>query len=106
MPPRWVASRKLSVSALGFNSEVRVAEEGKQHYFPAEYAIEVYRTEKDFVAIRQENVLGDEDDVVLLSPERVDRLILMLRAVKDEILTDRADAAEARSTHPPPLSNG
>ncbi|MBW3569562.1 MAG: hypothetical protein KY467_00525 [Gemmatimonadetes bacterium] len=83
-----------------------MSDEDRKYYLPPEFGTEVYRTEKDLVAIRQEDLLGNDDAVVLISPERVDRLILMLRAVKDEILTDRADAAEARSTEHPPVSNG
>jgi hypothetical protein len=78
----------------------------KKYYLPPEYAVEVYRTETDMIGLRQEDSFGDEADVIIISAERVDRLILFLRAVKDEILTDRADAAEARSTELPPLSNG
>ena len=83
-----------------------MSDDEKRYYLPPDYGIEVYRTEQDMVGIRQENALGDDDDVVVVSLERVDRLIAMLRAVKDEVLTDRADAAEAGSVDPPPLSNG
>ena len=72
---------------------------------PAEYATEVSRTEGDMIAIRQEDPLGNDAGCILVSPERVDRFIQMLQAVKEDILTERADAAEARSAKgEPPIT--
>ena len=75
----------------------------EKYILPAEYATEVYRTETDLIAIRQEDTLGNDDSVVIISPERVDRLIQLLKNVKEQILTDRADAAEARARREPPF---
>lgn len=80
---------------------------GQKYVLPTDYGIEVYRTVGDLVAMRQAGQFQDDEALILLSPERVEHLIRFLRAVKDDILTDRADAAEARATEmPPPLSNG
>lgn len=78
----------------------------KQYYLPTEYGIEVYRTTQNMIAIKQEDTAVNEEAIVIVSPARVDQLIRFLRLVKDEILTDQADEAEARSTELPPLSNG
>ena len=73
---------------------------------PAEYPTEV-RAEGEMIAIRQEDSLGNDVGCILVSPERIDRLIQMLSAVKDAILTQRADASEAQSvrggTSPPQI---
>ena len=62
-----------------------------------EYGIEVYRTDSNMIVIKQEDPVA-EDALVMISPDRVDRLVGFLRAVREEILTDQADAAEERAT--------
>lgn len=86
-----------------------MTDEPNPHSLPTEWGFEVYRTESDRVAIRQDAGGGpydDEEPVVVIAPERVDALIGFLRAVKDQILTDRADDAEGRvrAAVPPPLN--
>ena len=78
----------------------------KQYYLPTEQGIEVYRTTQNMIAIKQEDSVGNDDAIVIVSPARLDQLIRFLRLVKDEILTDQADEAEAHSAELPPLSNG
>ena len=80
--------------------------EEPRHVLPSEPGIEVYPTVQDMIALRQHGRFGDDPNIIVVSPERLDRLIALLRAVKDEILTARADDAEARSSEPPPISNG
>ncbi|HEY4320115.1 MAG TPA: hypothetical protein VGM77_02965 [Gemmatimonadales bacterium] len=66
---------------------------------PTDWGIEVYRTQSDLVGIKHEGQFGDDEAVIAVSPERIEALISFLRAIKDEILTDRADRAEARNPH-------
>lgn len=92
---------------MSADREANEGDEDRKYVLPTDYGIEVYRTVKDLVAIRQDGQFQDDEALILVSPERVEHLIRYLRAVKDDIMTDRADAAEARATElPPPLSNG
>lgn len=82
------------------------SQDERKYYLPAEYAVEVYRTQEDMIGIKQEGGLGYDDSIIVVSPERVDSLIRFLRSVKDEILTDKADNAEARTIRgQPPLNS-
>jgi hypothetical protein len=77
----------------------------ERYRLPAEYATDVFRAEGEMIGIRQEDGVGNDTGTILVSPERVERLIQMLQAVKDEIMTERADAAEARFGKVLPLRN-
>lgn len=71
-----------------------MADESRKYVLPAEYSTEVYRTESDRIAIAQEDPMDTDPSVVVVSVERVDRLIAMLQAVRDEIIADRATSED------------
>jgi hypothetical protein len=82
-----------------------MAEPENPYTLPDDPGLEVYQNQSGTISIKQEDSLGNEPAIVLVTPERVDRLIGFLRAVKDEILTQRADAAaEENSSAGPRLS--
>lgn len=67
--------------------------------------ITVYRTQVDFIGIKQSSMHQDEQ-IIVVPPEVLGRLIELLRRVKDEILTDKADEASERSGNDVPPLNG
>jgi len=71
---------------------------------PPDYGLEVFQNEWGTITIKQEDALGNEPALVIVSPERVDQLIRFLSAVKEEIMTQRADAAAGDVPFPPRLS--
>jgi len=56
---------------------------------PSVGAIAVYRNPNGDVVIRQEDRLGDEDDVVVVPMDRVELLVLRLNELLEEAQRDR-----------------
>lgn len=67
--------------------------------------ITVYRTQVGFIGIKQNSMYQDEQ-VIVVPPEVLDRFVDLLRRVKDEILTDKADEAAERAGNDIPPLNG
>lgn len=79
----------------------------KAYYIERQDSIQIYRTEKDDICLEQENPFEDNDCIVV-SVDRVDQLIAFLQAIKDDILTERADRDrrdQLRSVTVPERSN-
>lgn len=73
-----------------------MADESKSenpYTLPPDYGLEVFQNQWGTISIKQEDAYGNEPSVIIVSPERVDYLIRFLQAVKEEIMTERADAA-------------
>jgi hypothetical protein len=60
--------------------------------------IEVYAGEKGHVCIKQEGALGEEDDLVILHPEDVPRLISFLQRVRQQAVEIREMLDRAEET--------
>ena len=98
-PVLWPASVAHIILKVQQQATVNVMADEQNNEEPNPYTVqpdlgfEVYRNARDQIAIKQEGIFGDDDQYVYVSPERVNKLIQFLAAVRDEILTDRADAA-------------
>src|SRR4051812_1333186 len=71
----------------------------REYVVPTEEGFAVFRTESDLVGIRQRPE-GYEEQVVVVTPEKVGKLIQFLISMKDDILTERADAAAGEAPEP------
>lgn len=72
-------------------------EDESSYKLPSDPGIEVYQNKNGHIVIMQESLYGDDDQYVQFSPERAEKVIEYIRAVKEEIMTDRADEASARN---------
>jgi hypothetical protein len=79
------------------------AEEDGTFSLPADYGLEVYQNTQGMIVIKQPDPMG-EDAIVVVSPERADYLVQFIQAVKDRILTERADRAAQRDQTGPRLT--
>jgi hypothetical protein len=65
---------------------------------PSDPGIKVYANPNRQIVIRQEGYIYDDNDPFIYFPvERADKVIEYIRAVKEEILTARADEAAAKN---------
>jgi hypothetical protein len=69
-----------------------------EYELPSDPGIKVYINPKRQIVIRQESTMyGEDDPFVFFSVDRADRLIEMIRARKEQILTLQADEAAEKN---------
>jgi hypothetical protein len=64
---------------------------------PSDPGIKVYINPKRQIVLRQESTYGEDDAFIFFSVDRADRLVEMIRARKEQILTALADEAAEKN---------